>query len=165
MCVRVCVCVCFGGVFLTCAAFVAVQAELLVIEKEVDDIFQEIQFQMKRDKVLQERNGTMAGGWPALCAAPQLAWQRCTRLVCGAARGPPTHPPPSSASASTSSSLLALCVFVSPTPPSLPLLPVCAEETDGSVMMYSGFSIAVMLVVALWQVSHLNSFLKKVRVL
>jgi hypothetical protein len=37
---------------------VATQAELLIIEKEVDDIFQEIQFQMKRDKALQERSGT-----------------------------------------------------------------------------------------------------------
>lgn len=42
---------------------------------------------------------------------------------------------------------------------------VCwTEETNGSVMMYSAFSIGVMLIVALWQVSHLNTFLKRVKV-
>ena len=63
-----------------------IQAELLLIEKEVDDIFQEIQFQMKRDKALQDRNGkcilcfcfTVTGSWFVfMCCAGRGSMTTC----------------------------------------------------------------------------------------
>jgi hypothetical protein len=42
---------------------------------------------------------------------------------------------------------------------------VAAEATNSRVMMYSGFSIGVLLIVAIWQVYHLQNYLKSVKLL